>query len=108
MLDATGPQFRKYIARALASRAAEDEERKTAYTHALSREYQVIQGFILMLLIDFMSVQVWNPLERCLAPPHPLCPNEGAGLHPLMAQRRRKRFPVSTIFSIIKGAHLLW
>lgn len=39
MLDVTGPQFRKYIARALASRAAEDEERKTAYTHALSRKH---------------------------------------------------------------------
>jgi cytoskeleton-associated protein 5 len=28
MLDATGPQFRKYLARALASRAAEDEDRR--------------------------------------------------------------------------------
>ncbi|KAG8968617.1 Microtubule-associated protein, microtubule dynamics during spindle orientation [Tulasnella sp. 419] len=37
MLDATGPQFRKYISRALASRAAEDEERELAVADTLSR-----------------------------------------------------------------------
>lgn len=36
MLDATGPAFRKYIARALASRAAEDEEREVAVADTLS------------------------------------------------------------------------
>lgn len=42
MLDATGPQFRKYLARALASRAAEDEERRASVAQTLSRklEYQ--------------------------------------------------------------------
>ncbi|KAG8914017.1 Microtubule-associated protein, microtubule dynamics during spindle orientation [Tulasnella sp. 408] len=37
MLDATGPAFRKYIARALASRAAEDEEREVAVADTLSK-----------------------------------------------------------------------
>ncbi|KIJ44368.1 hypothetical protein M422DRAFT_252374 [Sphaerobolus stellatus SS14] len=37
MLDSTGPAFRKYIARALASRAAEDDERDVAITDTLSR-----------------------------------------------------------------------
>ncbi|KAG9019496.1 Microtubule-associated protein, microtubule dynamics during spindle orientation [Tulasnella sp. 427] len=36
LLDATGPAFRKYIARALASRAAEDEEREVAVADTLS------------------------------------------------------------------------
>lgn len=38
MLDSTGPAFRKYIARALASRAAEDDERDVAVADTLSRE----------------------------------------------------------------------
>lgn len=38
LLDQTGPSFRKYIARALASRAAEDEERNSAVAETLSRE----------------------------------------------------------------------
>ncbi|KAF8605244.1 ARM repeat-containing protein [Ceratobasidium sp. AG-I] len=37
LLDQTGPSFRKYIARALASRAAEDEERNSAVAETLSR-----------------------------------------------------------------------
>lgn len=37
MLDSTGPAFRKYIARALASRAAEDDEREVAVADTLSR-----------------------------------------------------------------------
>ncbi|KAF8504055.1 microtubule associated protein [Hysterangium stoloniferum] len=37
MLDSTGPAFRKYIARALASRAAEDDERDVAVADTLSR-----------------------------------------------------------------------
>ncbi len=36
MLENTGPAFRKYIARALASRAAEDEERGVAVADTLS------------------------------------------------------------------------
>jgi cytoskeleton-associated protein 5 len=39
MLDSTGPAFRKYIARALASRAAEDDERDVAVADTLSREF---------------------------------------------------------------------
>lgn len=42
MLDATGPAFRKYIARALASRAAEDEEREVAVADTLSSKPQSI------------------------------------------------------------------
>lgn len=38
MLENTGPAFRKYIARALASRAAEDEERNVAVADTLSSE----------------------------------------------------------------------
>ncbi len=38
MLEATGPAFRKYITRALASRAAEDNEREAAVAHTLSSE----------------------------------------------------------------------
>ncbi|KAG8908511.1 Microtubule-associated protein, microtubule dynamics during spindle orientation [Tulasnella sp. 403] len=37
MLEATGPAFRKYIARALASRATEDEERDVAVHGTLSK-----------------------------------------------------------------------
>jgi cytoskeleton-associated protein 5 len=36
MLESTGPSFRKYITRALASRAAEDEEREVAVADTLS------------------------------------------------------------------------
>ncbi|KAH9180770.1 armadillo-type protein [Lactarius sanguifluus] len=39
MLESTGPAFRKYISRALASRAAEDEEREVAVADTLSSEY---------------------------------------------------------------------
>jgi cytoskeleton-associated protein 5 len=35
MLESTGPAFRKYITRALASRAAEDQERDVAVSHTL-------------------------------------------------------------------------
>ena len=38
MLENTGPAFRKYIARALASRAAEDEERDLVVADTLSSE----------------------------------------------------------------------
>ncbi|KAI0831213.1 ARM repeat-containing protein [Trametes gibbosa] len=37
ILESTGPAFRKYITRALASRAAEDEERNAAVAQTLSR-----------------------------------------------------------------------
>jgi len=37
MLESTGPGFRKYISRALASRAAEDEEREVAVADTLSK-----------------------------------------------------------------------
>ncbi|KAG8776205.1 Microtubule-associated protein, microtubule dynamics during spindle orientation [Ceratobasidium sp. 428] len=37
LLDQTGPTFRKYITRALASRAAEDEERNSAVAETLNR-----------------------------------------------------------------------
>ncbi|KAI9446224.1 armadillo-type protein [Lactarius indigo] len=37
MLESTGPAFRKYISRALASRAAEDEEREVAVADTLSK-----------------------------------------------------------------------
>ncbi|KAI0321641.1 ARM repeat-containing protein [Amylostereum chailletii] len=37
MLESTGPSFRKYISRALASRAAEDEERDVAVADTLSK-----------------------------------------------------------------------
>ena len=39
MLESTGPAFRKYISRALASRAAEDEERDVAVADTLSSEH---------------------------------------------------------------------
>jgi len=38
MLESTGPAFRKYISRALASRAAQDEEREVAVADTLSSE----------------------------------------------------------------------
>lgn len=38
MLESTGPAFRKYITRALASRAAEDTDRDAAVAHTLSSE----------------------------------------------------------------------
>ncbi|KAI0721683.1 ARM repeat-containing protein [Cerioporus squamosus] len=39
ILESTGPAFRKYITRALASRAAEDEERDVAVSQTLSSMY---------------------------------------------------------------------
>jgi cytoskeleton-associated protein 5 len=39
MLESTGPAFRKYISRALASRAAQDEEREVAVADTLSSEF---------------------------------------------------------------------
>jgi cytoskeleton-associated protein 5 len=36
LLESTGPAFRKYLARALASRAAEDEDREAAVADTLS------------------------------------------------------------------------
>ena len=39
MLESTGPAFRKYITRALASRAAEDQERDVAVADTLSSSY---------------------------------------------------------------------
>ncbi len=39
MLESTGTAFRKYITRALASRAAEDEERDVAVANTLSSGY---------------------------------------------------------------------
>jgi cytoskeleton-associated protein 5 len=40
LLEQTGPAFRKYISRALASRAAEDEERDAAVADTLSSTYK--------------------------------------------------------------------
>jgi cytoskeleton-associated protein 5 len=41
LLDSTGAAFRKYINRALASRAAEDQERDVAVANTLSSSYIV-------------------------------------------------------------------
>lgn len=38
LLEETGPSFKRYITRALASRAAEDEERNSAVAETLNRE----------------------------------------------------------------------
>jgi cytoskeleton-associated protein 5 len=38
LLESTGVHFRKYITRALATRAAEDTERDAAVSHTLSSE----------------------------------------------------------------------
>lgn len=43
MLESTGPAFRKYITRALASRAAEDNERDAAVAHTLSSRSQLME-----------------------------------------------------------------
>jgi cytoskeleton-associated protein 5 len=42
MLESTGPAFRKYISRALASRAAQDEEREVAVADTLSSESSLL------------------------------------------------------------------
>ena len=42
MLESTGAAFRKYINRALASRAAEDQERNVAVADTLSSAYLVL------------------------------------------------------------------
>jgi cytoskeleton-associated protein 5 len=39
LLESTGPAFRKYITRALATRAAEDQERDVAVLHTLSSQH---------------------------------------------------------------------
>ena len=43
MLEQTGTVFRKYITRALATRAAEDEERNVTIAHTLSSTFKFIQ-----------------------------------------------------------------
>ena len=45
MLESTGAAFRKYINRALASRAAEDKERTHAVADTLSSKHSLIQTF---------------------------------------------------------------
>ena len=53
MLDATGPQFRKYLARALASRAAEDEDRRgAAVAETLSRKLTGLSSDIYSLTVS--------------------------------------------------------
>jgi cytoskeleton-associated protein 5 len=42
MLESTGPAFRKYINRALATRAAEDQERDVAVADTLSSSYSIL------------------------------------------------------------------
>jgi hypothetical protein len=44
MLESTGAAFRKYINRALASRAAEDQERDIAVSDTLNSEYHFFDG----------------------------------------------------------------
>ncbi|KDQ20349.1 hypothetical protein BOTBODRAFT_153038 [Botryobasidium botryosum FD-172 SS1] len=46
LLESTGPAFRKYIARALASRAADDDERQAAVADSLSRLESARRGSI--------------------------------------------------------------
>jgi cytoskeleton-associated protein 5 len=41
MLESTGAAFRKYINRALASRAAEDQERNVAVADTLSSSWHI-------------------------------------------------------------------
>ena len=48
ILESTGTAFRKYITRALASRAAEDEERNVAVAHTLSSTFLYL-GTLLMV-----------------------------------------------------------
>ena len=45
LLESTGPAFRKYISRALASRAAEDEERDVAVADTLSSLFFSLHRF---------------------------------------------------------------
>jgi hypothetical protein len=66
MLESTGPAFRKYISRALASRAAQDEEREVAVADTLSSE------FFLFLCTEFPSytpirarIQVNTDVTQC-------------------------------------------
>lgn len=42
LLESTGTAFRKYITRALASRAAEDSDRDAAVAHTLSSKFPLI------------------------------------------------------------------
>jgi cytoskeleton-associated protein 5 len=67
MLESTGPAFRKYISRALASRAAEDEEREVAVADTLSSE-SIFSCFPSMPL---STVQSWS-LNHQLHPWRPV------------------------------------
>lgn len=66
MLESTGPAFRKYISRALASRAAEDEEREVAVADTLSSECTFSHA---SKSVSYSSAQGWNPSQYR---PHPL------------------------------------
>lgn len=54
MLEQTGTVFRKYITRALATRAAEDEERNVTIAHTLSSTVKFIQKSLQLLRSLFM------------------------------------------------------
>ena len=51
MLESTGTAFRKYITRALASRAAEDEERNAAVASTLSSKRPLSIGRVYVLMM---------------------------------------------------------
>lgn len=65
MLEATGPAFRKYISRALASRAAEDEERDVAVQDTLQSKSSLMDQMIFFLLTNPKN---WKPNVLILYP----------------------------------------
>lgn len=69
MLESTGPAFRKYIARALASRAAEDEERNVAVADTLSSAHSQLRKIIFShKSIELESNQRIRQLSSPMAP----------------------------------------
>ena len=61
MLESTGAAFRKYINRALASRAAEDQERDVAVADTLSSSYDICP---LLLSSQMHFGQSWNTIIK--------------------------------------------
>ncbi|KAL5529163.1 hypothetical protein ACEPAG_5137 [Sanghuangporus baumii] len=84
MLENTGPAFRKYIARALASRAAEDEERNVAVADTLSKLESKSRDVPYVSGLERESVSPKSPTSpRRTSGPTELPPAEQERLHRL-------------------------
>jgi cytoskeleton-associated protein 5 len=86
MLESTGPAFRKYITRALASRAAEDNDRNAAVAHTLSSKQIGIEVALVHHLYRLSELESNN--RDMVASPIPLSPVQSDYSHSPLSPRR--------------------